>query len=246
MKKEAVKFYQTYKFSIFPFIVVFSSLILIIFVIYPQASRLLTGQKTEIEILEKAKVLEAKAETLESYDPGGLSSKVGYTLASFPVDQDFTTGITLLQDLSARSGFAITSIAVGIAPVTGKSSQSYNIKLDLSGPENLLPIFLSSIEDSPRLMKISSLEVSARAGQLAAISLSIDILYSPIPGNFGSVDSPLPALSADDEEILTKIARVSSTASIISPLFQQPLQQPLQQPQDSTNLPPRGKLNPFE
>ena len=68
MKKEDLqKFYLTYRLYIFPVVVAFSCLVLIILVIYPETVKLIINQKTQEEVLNKHKFLEVKAQTLANF-----------------------------------------------------------------------------------------------------------------------------------------------------------------------------------
>lgn len=233
MKKEqALKFYLSYKLYIFSAIVALSNLILITFVIFPQTGKLLSNQKAEQDISQKSKFLEAKAQALERYDPEDLNLKVKNTLNSYPVDKDLVAAVNLFQNFTAQSGFSIAALSIG-GGSTKDGAQSYIIKLDILGPKDLLPSMLTSIENSTRLMRVSSIGTSVgRDPNSATISLTVDVLYSSAPGGFGSVESTLPELSQKDEEVLAKLAAVSSTTNV--------------QPQTPGALPPRGKANPFE
>lgn len=238
-KEEILKFYHDYRFYIFPAIVALSSLILIIFVIYPQALKLITNQIIGKEISNKLKFLEVKAQTLESYDPADLNRKVNFALGSYPTDKDFVSAMDVLQNLTSQSGFNVISMSLGLNSSKSTGVQSYNLKLDILGPSTQLSILLSNIESSPRLMRVSSVETAVgKDPQVATISLNIDVLYSSAPKEFGSVDSPLPELSDADEEGIAKIARASSTerTSENLPITTEPL----------GPLGPRGKSNPFE
>lgn len=233
IKQEAVsKFYLNYRLYIFPAVVALSSLILIIFVIYPQTVKLITNQQVQQQIANKSTFLETKAQVLENYDPEDLNRKVAFTLSSYPTDKDFASALALLQNLTSQSGFNTVSIVLGSSISKEAGDKSYNLKLDILGPPILLPNLLSRIEDSPRLIRVSGVETTVgRDPQGAIISLSVDVLYSSAPTEFGSVDSPLPELSQKDEEILVKLARLDTLVS---------------QPTTTTQLGPRGKANPFE
>lgn len=234
MNKEAIsKYYQQYKLYVFPAIVALSSLILIIFVIYPQTIKLLANQKVQGEITNKSKFLEAKAQTLESYDSSDLNQKVDSVLGAYPAEKDFVSALSLLQNLTAQSGFSATSISLGTGSAKNAGVESYNIKLDILGPIVQLPTLLSNIENSPRLMKVSSVETSiGKDSESATISLNVEVLYSSAPQIPGSIDSPLQELSQQDEEVIAKLARVGSNEIISKP--------------PTTQLGPRGKANPFE
>lgn len=228
-REEITKFYLNYRLYIFPVIVVLSCLILIIFVIYPQITKLVQNQKLQGQILNKSKFLDAKVEALEGYDSADLNQKVNFAINSYPTEQDFVSAIGVLQNLATQSGFNIVSINLGSGSNKAGNTQSYTLRLDISGPQTLIPLLLSNIEDSPKLMRVNSLD--SGGGSQGAISLNVDILYAPAPKEFGNVDSPLPELSQKDQEIMTKLAKTGAS------VFQL---------QTASQLGPRGKANPFE
>ena len=233
MKKELIiKFYIQYRLYIFPAIVALSSLILITFIILPQISKLITDQKKEGDLISKQHFLEVKAQTLENFNAQDLSNKVDYALFSYPSDKDFGTVIGLVQRVTQESGFTLTSISLGNQASKYANSQSYAIKLDTTGPKKLLPILFSNIETSPRLMRIGNIDISSTPDlQAVVVSMNIDVLYSPAPVSFGSIDSPLPEISQKDEDLIAKLARINPVAS---------------QPSSALLTLPRGKANPFE
>lgn len=230
MKKEVIlKFYQTHKLYIFPAVVALSSLILIVFVIYPQTVKLITNQRVEGEILIRSTALQAKAQTLVDYDPQDLKQKLDLALSAYPTDKDFLYTMGFLQQIAAQLGFNVVSMNLGTAPIKS-GGQGYSLKLEILGPTNLLPALLSKVENSARLMRVSSLDTNTgRAAQGATISVNIDVLYAAPPAGFGTIDSPLPQLSEKDQEVIVRLAR----SGAISPPI-------------STQLGPRGKANPFE
>lgn len=236
IKTDAVsKFYFSYRLYIFPIIVGLSSLILIIFVVYPQTVKLIQNQKKEAESVNKYKFLEVKAQTLDSLDLEDLNRKVSFAINAYPTDKDFVSAFALLQNLTTQSGFNTLSISLGSGISKEAGGKSYNLKLDVLGPSSLLPMLLSNIENSPRLIRVSSVEAAAigKDPKGVNISLSVDLLYSSALADFGSTDSHLPELSQQDEEAVAKLVRASvlpstKTTTPIGPVG------------------PRGKENPFE
>lgn len=230
-KEELLKFYDKFKLLIFPAVIVLSSLILIILVIYPQVTKLLANQKAAGEIAEKSKFLEAKVQTLESYDPADLALKVNSALSSYPVDKDYVNVLRLLQNIIAQSGFSIVSLSLGAVSERSGNVSSYGLKLDVLGPTIKLPTLLSNIESSYRLMRLSNLETSAGKDLQTSASLNVEVLYASGPVGFGSIDSPLPELSSEEETILARLARVGDITI---------------EEQTTAQLGPRGKSDPFE
>lgn len=232
MKKEAVvKFYLNFRLYIFPGIVALSSLFLILFAIYPQTVKLINNQKTAGELISKSKFLETKVSALESFNEEDLSRKVGYVLVSLPADKEFGSLLDLLQQKIAGSGFSIASISLGNTSAKVGNADSYEVKLELRGSRILLSTLLSNLESSSRLIRINSIDISSnQASQAIDVSLGIGVLYSGLPKNFGTADSPLPDLSQKDEELIAALVRSGGMGS--SPLVIQSS--------------PRGKSNPFE
>lgn len=228
MKKENLALiYQKYRLIIFPAAVVLSCLILIIFVMIPQIGKLLKNSQTEADFKVQADFLETKVEALESLDEEELARKVKYVVASFPPEKDFAILITLLQKIAQESGFTIASLSFG----GGKSSQEqgYGITVEMAGPKSLFAGFLNSIETSPRLMRINHIEISSgRSADVIDASLAIEALFAPVPGNLGSVNSPLPQVSQGEEELLDRLARSQVMSLTV------------------VELSSTGKSNPFE
>lgn len=232
MNKEIIiKLYQKYRLYIFPGVVALSSLFLIVFVIYPQTVKLVSNQQATGDLMNKSEFLEAKVSALENYNEEDLSRRVKLSLSSFPAERDFGNVIELLQQLVRQAGFSITSITLGNTSNKLANSESFEIKLEINGTRALLPFLLDSLEKSPRLMRISNIEASSNqnSGALEA-ALGIEVLYSSLPQNFGSIDSPLPEFSQKDEELVVALAR--SVGSIL--------------PSSTMSAGLRGRQDPFE
>ena len=210
MKNQVLKFYTTYKIFIFPIIIIFCSLILIVFVIYPQIVKLIRNQKDLGALMNKSQFLSTKVLALDNLDGGDLSKKVGLSLSSYPSDKDFGYVIGIVQNISAQSGYNVVSISLG---ESAKGNQSYAVKMQLIGSVSLLPILISNIENSNRLMRVSSVETTSRDSASVNVSLSLDVLYSALPSTFGTEDSPLPELAQKDEELLSKLAKATPVIS---------------------------------
>lgn len=232
MKKEDLtKFYQTYKLYIFPTVVAVSSLFLILFVVFPTMSKLISGQKTSQDLITKSNFLETKVLALESLDSEDLSRKVGFALSVLPAEKDFGDILGLLQSLAGQTGFSISSISLGASGSKLTNTESYEVKMEIKGTRVLLPALINNIENSPRLMKIKKIDVSSgQSSQVIGVSLVVDVLYSGLPQTFGTADAPLPQLSEQDEQFLANMAQVGGETPAPS----------------STITAPRGKPNPFE
>ncbi len=248
MKKETIaNFYSAYKLYIFPAVVVLSSLFLIGFIIVPQISKLVDNQKAVGQLSAKSKLLDSKVFALESYDEADLSKKVGITLSAFPVDKDYINILSLLQQLTAKSGFSIVSISFGEGGHKIDKVNSYTVKLQVKGSRILFQSLLSNLENSPRLVKVNSIDISSnQAAQELNAVLEIGVLYSQPPQNFGTEDSSLPEISQTDEDLLVSL---SQAGEVLSQANEAVVGQEASPSAGITSFgmtSPKGKSNPFE
>lgn len=206
MNKELGKFYQKYRLYIFPAAVAVSCLILIIFIIYPQVAKLIQGSRLEQDFSTRSKFLEAKASALENYDEADLQRKVGLVLASFPAEKDFINVMSLLQRLNSQSGFSILSLSLTSVQSSSKD-QSYGVKVEIVGPKTLFLSLLNGIESSPRIMRISTIDVtSGMIADVVSATLTVEVFFAQVSDSFGTLDSPLPEISDKDEQLISRLA----------------------------------------
>lgn len=231
-KEEILKFYEKFKLYIFPSVVVLSSAVLIFSIIYPQTMKLLDTQQEIFRLQNQVKFMEDKLQTLSGLNFDDLAIKLKFALNSYPDNKDLVNSIQLLQNIVTQAGFNVSSLSVGSAGLaSGDQAQSYGIKLDSLGPIAKLPVLLNNIESSYRLMRVSSLETSAGKESLATASINVVILYKTAPPVAGSLDSPLPKLSEEEQNILGKLTTVGNIVDSEQEAFKQTA---------------RGRLDPFE
>lgn len=231
MKKEiALQFYSRYKLYIFPAVVALSSLFLIIFAIYPQTAKLIENQKVAGDLMNKSKFLATNVAALESVNGEDLAQKIGITLNVFPTEKDYGKVLGLLQGLAAQSGFIISSVTLSNTSGKVGNANSYEIKLEIKGPKTLFQNFITNLENLPRIIRVSSIDISSnQASETISTSVVIEALYSSMPQTFGAVDSPLPSFSQTEEDLLIALSKISFTAS-----------------SSAVSTSQRGKTNPFE
>ena len=230
MRKETlINFYHSYRLFVFPGVVALSSIFLIIFAIYPQTIKLINNQKASGDLAEKSKFLDSKVYALESINAEDLSQKLEIALGAFPSEKDFGNVLGLLQQLVNGSGFSISAISLGNSGAKIANADSFSVKLDVKGSKATLQNLLNNLENSPRLAKIGSIDVSSNQPSDAIdVSLSIDFFYSSSPKTAGSADSPIPQLTQKDEEVLIALSKIYAAVP------------------KNISQSPRGKPNPFE
>lgn len=244
MNKEAIqKLYSRYRTIIFPALVGLAALSLIVLVIIPQISGYFKSQDDAKKTQSKLEILEVKAEELANLPEEDLKQKLQSAVSALPTTKDYTSVIGLLQRLSVESGVILESVNLNIGKSASLSEVgSYAVNAEIASTKSGFGEFLKRIEDGPVLMKIGSIEVTA-AGSDGSVTASvvIDVFFSPTPKNLGSVETPLPKLSEEEQqlalELESKVALVPvSILTSTGEITEQP----------PANLLPRGKANPFE
>ena len=216
MKKETLKsFYLTYRFYIFPSVVGFCCLLLIIFILLPQALKLLSNQTEEGNAVKKTLLLEAKADELATYDEADLKKSVELALNVLPTDKDFANSIGLLQQIANSSAFIVNSIQIGQSASTVGGQQSYSINIEAEGSKSLVGTLIKNIENSQRVMKVVSVDISSgKRSDSVVIALGVEVLYSSSLASAQPADAPLPKLSEKDQQLISRLTQVTQNNTV--------------------------------
>lgn len=217
MKKEFFDFYNTYKLYIFPGVVALSCLILIIFVILPQINLLIGNSKSEKDMFSKFKLMEVKANDLQAFDENKLNQDLSVALAVYPTERDYAQVLGLLQRIAGSFGYTVLSAQLGQAG-DKSSSTAYSIKLEIFGTRTNFAKMLSVIENSPRVLRVSGVDLGSKGGTDSLVgTVNIDIYYSTVPTNLGNIDTPLPHLSDKEQALLSSLSQSTSTGNFVQP-----------------------------
>ena len=229
-KETLVNFYLKYKIIILPVLVSLSSVVLIIFLIYPQLRSFYEGQ----ERLQKEKVrvfkLEAKTTDLASINETQVNQAVKSALVVLPQTQDFSSLIGIFQKLTVQSGVTLLSFQLGSSQIKVPGVSGFSVKMEVEGTGSNLALFLSNIDKASRLMKVESVEVSKSRSGILNGSILVDVFFAPVPKELGALDSEVPKLSAEDEKLVEELVK-----SIV-----------VQETQPIATSSGKGKSNPFE
>lgn len=236
-RKAVVNFYIKYKLVIYPFAVGLASIALILLVIIPQLRSYFSSKEDRQVTLNRLKILESKAVELESISDKDLTRRLQSATLALPSEKDYTTIIGLLQKMSAETGVSLQSVILdtGGSKDTGGGVSSFSVKIECSSSKFGFDEFLKKIDGSYAVLKIGSLSTDIAIDDSIAASLVLDVYYSPAPKILGSVDSPLPKLTEEEEALAQELSANFVTAPVTSGVSGQPV-----------NILPRGKVNPFE
>ncbi|MBI4037368.1 type 4a pilus biogenesis protein PilO [Candidatus Daviesbacteria bacterium] len=186
-----------------------ASVIILTLVIIPQFLSYLQIQNQISSIKDRSSSLEVKASELESFDSSAISKDLQVVFAVLPTSQDVPKTVTVLQTLVKNAGLELKSVSFTSAGKTADKS-SIQISLTVEGPINLVRNFLISLKDAPQVIQVESIGVQMqRMGGAATADLPLSIYYEDAPKNIGSLDQPLPKLTADEEKLLNQLSNIA-------------------------------------
>lgn len=197
--------YQRYQIFLLP---LFSAVIcfgLFGLIVYPQINIFLENRKKIEEINIKQQLLESKLGTLEKVNPDIFKKNIEVALLALPAEKDVTGVISQLLYLLNINRLTLNEMSfLGVA--AQDKQDSIQIKIDISGGKDSFKSFITGLASLPRIIKVSSLEVSSsKEGEVIQSSLTLQAFYQVLPNSIGNVNAPLPVISPKETEVLSKI-----------------------------------------
>lgn len=200
-------YYQKYQVFIWPFFAVVISVSLVFLVGIPQVKKILEDEKVLAQTNQNYKKLQVKLDILQNIDSAFYQSKINTVLTALPIEKDIPGAVGQVLFLISSTNLRLDGITLShISDSSLVEDKSYQIRLELTGSVDNLRNFTQKVRESPRVMKITSLEVAESRGtnQLQA-TIVLDAYYEPLPTTLGGVDQDLSPLSREEEEIIQKI-----------------------------------------
>lgn len=99
----------------------------------------------------------------------------------------------------------IANTPAGVGQQLG--APSVQLRLSLTSDYQSLLRFLSSLYSFSRIVNVDSVNVAASVGESVQLStsFSVDAYWKQLPSNLGSVENPIQTLTAQEEELLSKV-----------------------------------------
>lgn len=197
--------YIKYKHYLVPGIVLVIALLISGLVTVPQVFRLFETFKTIDDLNQKKQFYQVKNAELQNLNLESYQADLDTALLALPVDKNIP-GVTgeLLTALSG-SGMTLDGITFANSPAESDKVEEFMLRMDISGSESELKNFLERVKLTPRIIKMTSLEIGkSKDGRLTA-AVGFVTLYQALPKNISSVDEPLPVITQTQSEALAGI-----------------------------------------
>ncbi len=223
---------KQYQLFLMPAVATSASIILVIFILFPQVQKVLSGLSENQLLKQRITVLEQKAVALSSINITAFNQSLKKAFLALPPDRDIPTSVTQVQILASNNGLQIINMTVSGNDAVSTQINNYQIRLEVSGDIASVKNFINDLAKAPRVMSVASLSVtSSKSSSIFNIGILLQSYYQGDQATLGGLDQPITELTIKEQQILSQL----DEAVKLIPLTQ------------VDNLPaPQGKLNPFE
>ena len=171
----------------------------------PQFLKLFETFKSIDQLNQKKASLQSKKETLLAIDLETYRKYLDTALMALPVDKNIP-GVTgeLLIALGA-SGMRLDGINFSSGQESSDKVSEYTLKFEVSGEKSNLGNLLERVKLSPRIIKMTTIEVGRGKESLIHASINFVTLHQNLPSSIGDIEEKVPELSLKDKETLADI-----------------------------------------
>lgn len=204
------EFYRKYKLIIWPAVVGASCLLIAALIIVPQLLVYFNLRSEADGLSNRLGLLQAKAQGLEQLNILDYNRDLDLAQAALPSEKQVPQALTMFQDLITKSGLNLQNMKFISGDVSSADATEYSFQLSVTvlGDMNSVKRLLLSMHKAPRIFRLES--VSAQAVRATTDVVEADVFlkvfYEPNSTNLGSVEQPIPQLSAADRQILEELA----------------------------------------
>lgn len=203
--------YQKNKIFLLPIASVLVCLMVIIFVLYPQANNLWEDYSKINQSKDLNKQYTGKVDQLKKIDPTLYENNLEVAMSALPSDQAIPDAINQLLYLLGSNSLNLDNISVNNDQLTSQAEQkttvpSLQMKIDVSGSLEGLTSFVEKAREAPRLMSINSIEVSSSISDSKVQStISLLVYYDPQASPVVKSSDKVSTVNKAETDILNQI-----------------------------------------
>ena len=207
--KDLVNFYRRYTLIIWPFLSGIAAVVIIALVIVPQTLSYFQVKDEITKTVNNSSVLQAKAQELEQIDDTLIKQKLQTAFTILPPDQDVPKSAAILEALVRNSALELKSI--NFVSSGGKSGESFQLNITVSGPISLVRDFILGLKNSPQIFQVQSINVRfQQTSSVVDADIPLAVFYKVPARGQPSPDQSVSRLTREEEDFLAGISRLIS------------------------------------
>lgn len=214
-----ISYFRRYEFLIASAVVILVVFLLSFVLLLPNFNRANTIFRQQADLKQRLDNLKKKDSALVSVDYQYYKDNFGKVSLVLPESKDYVSLFSTFDALEQKFGVSVvrTDFQLGVVSTnSAKLSKAPNsaafllpINIEVMGKLPQLLNFIKALSDfSGRFMTLSAAQWTQKGENILLLTLSGKAYFYPLPTTLGSIDTPLPKIDKQTEEILTKIAQI--------------------------------------
>ena len=183
-------------------------LLLGLLVVFPNIFQYFENQKKIDDTTDKITFFQQKAKTLQAINQGDFKEALRQSLIVLPPDKEAPAAIAQLYYILGQTG--INAENISFSEGSNPEGRSFRISMEISGSLSSLTNFIIKLKESPRIIRIESLEVGTQGntGEIFS-SIILNAYYEPLPASAVAIDKPVSMPSQKEIDLLSKLQTTS-------------------------------------
>lgn len=222
-------FYVKYQVFILPLVSFVICIALLILVVFPNVMAFSKNNDQINELKAKTDSLKQKISALESVDADLYKKNTSLALTILPSEKNIPEALNQVLLLLSSNRLQLLDISLSSSEQAKQGTQSFGVKVEVSGEESSVRNFILDTKETLRLMGITKIDITGGTNGVYQASVNLDIFYEALPTSLGSLDQPVTLPSKSELDLLAKAEAAQATEE-----------------SDSQSSVPIGKDNLFE
>src|SRR5579872_4904001 len=174
---------KKYQNLIFPVVAIIIGLILLGLVVIPQGLQIPQTNSQISTDRQDLATLNQKITQLNGVDINQYKNDLSSSLTALPSDSDLPGAILLVSNLLQTNGLTLNGLNFSSQDSSSGALTMFLIKIDVTGSKDGLNGFISQLKQSPRVLKVETLNVSSSGSTTTnmEILIGLDAYYQPLP-----------------------------------------------------------------
>lgn len=193
-------------------VVLIGILLTTLFFVRPQYNKVRKARQTLASERQKIEKLKAKAQALEALNEAELLAKTEVALKALPAKKDVMQTIFIMNRLAEETGVIIEKFSVSPGEISEEESagattpqDKLSFGLELLGNDEGFRAFLERLAEFIPLTDVKKASLGL-AGDVGTAEFAWEFYFSPLPKVIGKPETPLPKLTAEEEEVFDRIS----------------------------------------
>lgn len=205
--------YRHYKQFLLPIGVILISILMIIYIIFPQIQQYFNSQTLVNAEQQKLDNLKNNYTLLVSLSDTQTAKNLDTLSAALPAQKDFAGILNAISYVSAKTGVSVGNFEFSLGNLSatnfaGTAYPSTKIDLSLKGNSKNIANFVSEIVKTMPIAEVTSVDISGSTGIVGIL-----FYYKPFPAQNISDQTQISPLSASDETLIKQVSTWNSAGA---------------------------------